>query len=207
MPDELVAAANDDASRTTAGGSCMVTGCKQVVADGSTNPRTAYTLQRCSTCGGRGWPSPGCTKGEINTKGNLQAVRPGDTSPSLCDDFLQGVCSATCRSDGVWIGDDAHIPFTAIVPVCVGIACEAGVIPHALNYTVASKTPLAYPTVYPPSFETDLDGTAFPFCHGGYGDVCEYTCSPGYNAVGVHTCAFETPSSQQPVWHGGACLQ
>ena len=45
------------------------------------------------------------------------------------------------------------------------------------------------------------------FCYGGYGDVCEYECAPGYIKQGVHKLQFYNDLSQQtPEWSGGACV-
>jgi hypothetical protein len=46
------------------------------------------------------------------------------------------------------------------------------------------------------------------FCHGGYGDVCEYECAPGYRAEGVHKLrfVFGAAATFELMWHGGSCV-
>eukprot|EP01045_Picozoa_sp_COSAG04_P015774 COSAG04_NODE_1272_length_7468_cov_3.407518_3_plen_1629_part_00 len=249
---ELVAAALDDGSRTTAGGNCLISGCKvPVYPDGQIGTSAAFTLQRCSTCedGDPDWEAVGGCPTQW---------------PNLCEAVTGSGFSARCRADGLWteVGRENLLSFYE--PVCVGVSCEtvttnitssagistvtqhydelaaAGVEPvaNALSYSVSSKWPQAYPSTHKfpcrgihgaESLLVEVDCTAqggtwnsccadpstadsscctaapWRFCKGGFGDVCEFTCAPGYHREGTLTCEFATPTSLQPEFRGGIC--
>ncbi len=236
MPLELSEAGNDDQSRTTAAGTCMITGCKApLYADGSAGAAAAYSLQTCSTCA-PGHPDWGDTQ---------------SCGTPLCNPIAtaSGFLTATCTSDGTWSQSDGP-PFSLYDPVCVGVPCEmvgedyysdldasTMPIPNGLSYSVSSQWPRAYPPTHKspcrgvhsgPSISSEAECVAqggtwnsccaadplsscctaapWTYCKGGYGDVCEYTCAPGYSPQGVHRCEFETPASLQPEFRGGACV-